>query len=798
MSSLTSDGQPILNGIDYLEVIDSEVVSSNERQRIIYLFLIKPPTYENEITPKNIMIDGGERIRDINVTNVEYDKEKDPKLLVLTVNKAGDFSRYTLSLLEGPQQFKPPTGFDPILSSVVFSFKVECPNDFDCLETRPVSDKLLPNPSIDYLAKDYSSFRQLMLDRLAIILPDWQGNTPADIGITLIEILAYAGDYLSYYQDAVATEAYLGTARKRVSVRRHARLLDYFIHEGNNARVWICLEYDPSFRESVNLDMDSMFLTKFNAPTGTINKELLKNALNEDVQIFKPLHTIELRESRNEIHFHTWGDTRCCLPKGTVKATLRGDNKDLLLKKGDVLVFQEILGPNSGLEIDANPEHNHAVRLDSDPITMDDPVVDGGVKVTEISWHHEDALPFPLCVWELDTNSENAEGKNKYVSVARGNVILADHGRPVVENIKVLSSQYAASNRTVLTHPNISHCELYDHEKSKSHSASSICRQDFRKVLPDITLEKENEKWTSARDLLSSDRFASEFVVEVENNGKSYLRFGDNVQGRKPSDGAVFTARYRTGIGSEGNIGSNAIAHIITGTVGITKVFNPVPAIGGTDPESIEQVKLYAPRNFHVQERAVTVEDYALVAQRHPAVQKAVATLRWTGSWHTVFITVDRKGGWSVDTNFKKEMKLYLEKFRLTGHDIEIDSPRFVSLEIAMTVQVKPGFLRTTIKKALQDIFGSRDISGGQRGYFHPDNFTFGQPVYLSDIIKNSMKIHGVEHVDVNIFQRFGHPSTTEMEEGVMKFGRLEIARLDNTPNAPENGKIEFVMKGGL
>src|SRR4030095_13936694 len=60
-----------------------------------------------------------------------------------------------------------------------------------------------------------------------------------DIGIALVEILAYAGDYLSYYQDAVGTEAYLDTARKRISVRRHTRLVDYFLHEGCNARAWI-------------------------------------------------------------------------------------------------------------------------------------------------------------------------------------------------------------------------------------------------------------------------------------------------------------------------------------------------------------------------------------------------------------------------------------------------------------------------------------------------------------------------------------------------------------------------------
>ena len=70
-------------------------------------------------------------------------------------------------------------------------------------------------------------------------MPDWRERNPADLGITLVELLAYAGDQLSYYQDAVATEAYLGTARRRTSVRRHARLVDYPMHDGANARAWL-------------------------------------------------------------------------------------------------------------------------------------------------------------------------------------------------------------------------------------------------------------------------------------------------------------------------------------------------------------------------------------------------------------------------------------------------------------------------------------------------------------------------------------------------------------------------------
>ena len=136
-------------------------------------------------------------------------------VLVVDVAEPGDFSTYTLRLVQDAEHHDPPPGFDPILSAVDFSFKVACPSDFDCQQPRICPTEPGRQPEINYLAKDYASFRQLMLDRMAVLMPQWQERNPADLGIALVELLAYVGDYLSYQQDAVATEAYLGTARRR-------------------------------------------------------------------------------------------------------------------------------------------------------------------------------------------------------------------------------------------------------------------------------------------------------------------------------------------------------------------------------------------------------------------------------------------------------------------------------------------------------------------------------------------------------------------------------------------------------
>ena len=226
-----------VNGIDYLEV-------SQDQLKLEVHFFYPLPGQPHALTPGNVVIEGGVRVQNPPVKSVSVDESvsAEKKVLKVELTAYGDFSAYTLRLVKAPGAAVPPDGFDRQLSEVQFFFKVDCPSDFDCSEALTCPTPVAAVPPIDYLAKDYASFQRLLLDRLAFIMPDWQEHSPVDVGIMLVELLAYAGDYLSYFQDAVATEAYLGTARRRTSVRRHARLVDYHMHDGANARAWVVLQ----------------------------------------------------------------------------------------------------------------------------------------------------------------------------------------------------------------------------------------------------------------------------------------------------------------------------------------------------------------------------------------------------------------------------------------------------------------------------------------------------------------------------------------------------------------------------
>ena len=179
-------------------------------------------------------------------------------------------------------------------------------------------------------------------------------------------------------------------------------------------------------------------------------------------------------------------------------------------------------------------------------------------------------------------------------------------------------------------------------------------------------------------------------------------------------------------------------------------------------------------------------------------MQKAAAKFYWTGSWYTVYIIVDRKDGREIDEDFKASIRKHLEQYRMAGYDLEIRAPRFVPLSIIINVCVQPGYFKADVKESMLQVFSSYDLADGKKGFFHPDNFTFGQPVYLSAVYKTAMEIPGVASVEIKEFKRWAKNTVTEIHDGFLKPAELEIIRLDNDSSLPENGKINFIMLGGL
>lgn len=1019
-------GEHDLNGIDYLEVDESQT-------RLTVYFIAKAPAH---ITENNVRIDGGIRIRNIRVKAIHRCNPEDPRAdgcLQIEVDHPGDFSTYTLRLVNtdarGRPGNEPLEGFDPRYAQLDFSFKARCPTDLDCAPSDTCPPPTLDEPEINYLGKDYNSFRQLILDRLSLIMPDWKERHVPDIGITLVELLAYAGDYLSYYQDAVANEAYLDTARQRISVRRHAKLVDYQMHEGCNARAWVYVTVEEDTKENAPLAKaeNVYFISSHDRSFGEVlNSDDLRDVPFSDYEVFEPViqepnQPLQFYVKHNDISFYTWHERECCLPRGATSATLRDEwvveqkeppqdngqgyedqsasypqskeqssgkgqkripsrapkkpsrkipydepdpdvppttpprSRHLRLKAGDVLIFEEMFGPFTGVQADADPSHRHVVRL-----TKVEPGVDVlyDQPVLEIEWAAEDALPFPLCISAIGRAPECRYRED--ISIAHGNVLLVDHGRRVgstgtesPEAWEVPTAQEedagclaAGEPRETLLragefHPRLKRQpltyaapfpvpaavarqqfhllwrlmarvrarierlwreiragrpltdeeiaelraifgsgalksvgsldsdeqaklieRLLQHEERllakkarrvKSLTARAMAgyvlgqfeedeladmfgmrlledvglrgnqltgpaslalTQDPREALPCVSLREENlvgetprqtpGTWLPQSDLLETSGQDRNFVVEIDNDGRAHLRFGDGDCGRAPIPETKLTATYRVGNGTRGNVGAEAISHLVfrqpvSGTN--PRVRNPLPAVGGVDLEPLAEAKLFAPMTFRGQlERAVTRDDYALLAQQSaPAKiqQTAAAPLRWTGSWYEVQVAIDPFDSEDLDQDLRELVEGALYRYRRIGHDLRVQPAKYVALDIILTVCVLPHYLRAHVKADLMDLFSNRMLPAGKPGFFHPNNLSFGEGIYLSKLVAAAQGVTGVETVRVTQLQRLYEAPNNEIDNGVLPLGPLEVGRLDNDRSLPEHGKLLLNIKGG-
>jgi hypothetical protein len=765
----------VVNGIDHLEVAD------DQRSLDVQFVLPLPGTGAGAVPddpakalgPEHVRITGGLRRPRISVVRVSAEHD----VLTVETDVAGDFSTYTLSLrgTDADRPEDPPPGFDPRLADVRFSFKAGCASEFDCPEEPevPTSPGGRPEPDIDYLAKDYASLRRLMLDRLSVTVPGWTERNPADLQVAVVELLAYTADRLSYRQDAVGTEAYLSTARHRPSVRRHARLLDYRMHDGANARAYVHVRVTD---DVAVVPFGTAPVTATALAAGT---RLLAGA-PDDRLVYLPLHGQQLRVAHNRIEPYTWGEQECILGAGATAATLRDSGLDL--HAGDLLLWEEERG-TADADQPADPERRQVVRLTgvragTDPVT--------GTAVVEVTWDAADALRLPL---RVSVRIPPVSGPAVAVTVARGNVVAVDHGDPVRDEPLVPAEVPRRGRyRPGLGRAPLTFAAPYD----PSRPAAGSLTTDPAEALPAAVLHAAALDWVPRPDLLASDGQDPGFVAEVESDGRVRLRFGDGEHGRRPQPEDRYTADYRVGNGTVGNLPAETITGIEPADPRVAAVRNPLSAAGGVEPEPAELVKLVAPDAYRRQERAVTTADYAEMAQRHPGVQRAAARMRWTGSWHTVFLTVDRLGGADVTPAFEAELRRHLERYRRAGHDVEVAGPVTVPLYLALAVCVRPEFLPEDVEGALLEILGSADPGG----LFHPDRLTFGQPVYLSQVYRAALGVRGVASVEATAFHRWGR-APGDPVPAVITPAPLEILRLANDPNFPEHGRLDLTVRGG-
>lgn len=701
-----------------------------------------------------------------------------PKILLLTVRPLGDYSTYTLHVNS--------SHLDPIFSEIDFKFRPGCFNLCAPEWERPPEPK--PDPAIDYLAKDYDSFRHTMIAAMMQRVPDWQPTSEADLDQTLLELFSVAADELSDYQDRVMNEAYLSTARKRVSLARHSRLMDYHIHQGNQAGTWLALQVTDG--------------VEFDLPAGTLVSNT-DNSSNPSAVVFMTRQEQHVHHLLNRMRLYTWSDAIPALAGGSTTADLllsvagqaAADTVRDLIRNGTIqfLLIQEHLNPSTGREAGRDPAKRQLLKLlagDQGAESRQDPLT--GAWFVRVRWEEKDQLKNNYC-FTVDCPG----GRVTDASLFHGNLVQAYHGLPVSTIFKEPDTPLAGSNElhyerterwgTIGRLPEGPLAYLEAQPGGEFPTLSTL-------TIAVITPGGGSDEWREVINLIHSDENDDHFIVETDELGRSLIRFGNGINGRELPEQAEVRCVYQIGNGLEGNVGADTLAHC--DFPDLAACWNPFDVTNGRAPEPVAEIIRRVPEAYRYRQlRAVTLKDYVNRAQELPEVSRAAARYAWTGSWRTVQIAIDPVGTTELTDEAREQTSRHLDAVRLIGEDLEIRPPRFVPLDIRMALCIHPDYWPEDIRFILEQEFSDGYTPDGRMGFFHPDLWTFGQELRPSQIIGRAQSVEGVEHVISLTVKRWNEPTPGTAE--VITVRSNEIIQVKNDPDHRERGFMFFDVRGG-
>lgn len=296
-------------------------------------------------------------------------------------------------------------------------------------------------------------------------------------------------------------------------------------------------------------------------------------------------------------------------------------------------------------------------------------------------------------------------------------------------------------------------------------------------------------KWTQVQHVVDFGPTDQVFTAETGADDIVTITFGDGVSGVIPTLYSEIRARYVVGGGAEGNVDDDTLITIdylpglseiqVSAIQSAITVTNPDVALGGSDPESTDQIRTSAALALRANNRAVTLQDYADLCLAVTGVGKANATAAvWTSV--TVYIAptrnvTDADESPGLDSlsnptiewdNLQTDVENYLSDKILLGTSVTVSPPVYVDIVVSIDYTKLDQYTQAEVESAIKN---QLLIDFGYTG------MDFEDTIYPQDIEYSVQQVPGVKTAKVTSFYLDGDPVTLETS---LVSGADEIFRL--------------------
>ena len=245
--------------------------------------------------------------------------------------------------------------------------------------------------------------------------------------------------------------------------------------------------------------------------------------------------------------------------------------------------------------------------------------------------------------------------------------------------------------------------------------------------------------WKETESLFGLNADDEMYITRINDDGEMSVQFGDGETGaRLPSGRDNVVAKYRQGLGGDGNVAVNSITTLLDRPVGLKKVTNPAQAEGGTDPESLDEARENAPNTVRIFDRVISLRDYEDFARSYTGIAKARAVKKFENEQEMIQLTIAGENGEVIAEHSSRydSFTRSLDQHRDINQMVRVIPHE--NRPLAITAQIKvdtPRYVEETVRAGVREAV---------LRFFGFENMQLGQAVHLSDIYAVIQAVEGV------------------------------------------------------
>lgn len=365
--------------------------------------------------------------------------------------------------------------------------------------------------------------------------------------------------------------------------------------------------------------------------------------------------------------------------------------------------------------------------------------------------------------------------------------------------------------------------DMYKNLENRFHEVEYLAQQ---RVLTDESVSGEYLKSAKWIDV------TKKFIKEYDENGNCYLIFGNGdveseklkrnfklnginnrefldyylnttALGEKLKKDHVLFIRYRSGGGSGANLGVGAISDMGRFTMVVNganqkynttvkksiKVKNIIPAFGGNDGLSVDDIRYLASYNFSSQYRCVTLTDYKTMVMKMPGKFGSPYKVNVFKENNKIVISIlnlDSEGKLTnTSTSLLKEnIAEYISNYRMVNDYVEVRDGRIFNLSVDVYLYVDEG----------NDSSLVNDVINKVNEYFDIDRLDMNDDIQLSSLVNDITSIEGINNVlDFKIYNNVGEGySINPIEQKIINETTGEIGIINNTIYSTKDSMFEI------